>query len=85
VQDMVDAMRATLDKAGSGHFVQSLVLFDEFRPKAASASIGADEKSLAFRVTLQDTGATLQDETVDSAMRCMVDALTAGFEARLRG
>jgi len=83
-QDMLDAMRAALDKSGFGHFVQSLVLFDEFRPKAASASIGADEKSLAFRVTLQDTGATLQDETVDSAVRCMIDALTAGFDARLR-
>ncbi|MEN7530051.1 phenylalanine--tRNA ligase subunit beta [Cupriavidus sp. DL-D2] len=85
VQDMADAMRTALDKAGLGHFVQALVLFDEFRPKAASASIGADEKSLAFRVTLQDTGATLQDETVDNAVRCMVDALTAGFDARLRG
>jgi len=85
VQDMLDAMRAALDNAGLGHFVQSLALFDEFRPKAASAAIGVDEKSLAFRLTLQDTGATLQDETVDSAVRCMIDALTAGFEARLRG
>jgi len=85
VQDLIDAMRAALDQAGFGRYVQSLVLFDEFRPKAASAAIGADEKSLAFRVTLQDTGATLQDETVDSAVRCMIDALAAGFSARLRG
>lgn len=85
VQDLLDAMRAALDQGGFGHYVQSLVLFDEFRPKAASAAIGADEKSLAFRVTLQDTGATLQDETVDSAVRCMIDALAAGFSARLRG
>ncbi len=62
VQDMLDTMRAALDKQGSGRFCQSLVLFDEFRPKAASAAIGADEKSLAFRLTLQDTGSTLQDE-----------------------
>ncbi|MNT76815.1 Phenylalanine--tRNA ligase beta subunit [compost metagenome] len=85
VQDLLDAMRAALDQGGFGHYVQSLALFDEFRPKAASAAIGADEKSLAFRVTLQDTGATLQDETVDSAVRCMIDALAAGFSARLRG
>lgn len=85
VQDMLDAMRVALDKAGYGRYCQSLVLFDEFRPKAASAAIGADEKSLAFRVTLQDTGSTLQDETVDSAVRCMVDALGAAFAARLRG
>ncbi|WER44592.1 phenylalanine--tRNA ligase subunit beta [Cupriavidus sp. WKF15] len=85
VQDMLDAMLAALDKQGYGRYCQSLVLFDEFRPKAASASIGADEKSLAFRVTLQDTGSTLQDETVDSAVRCMVDALGEAFQARLRG
>ncbi|CAG9177575.1 phenylalanine--tRNA ligase subunit beta [Cupriavidus pampae] len=85
VQDMLDAMREALDKADLGRYCQSLVLFDEFRPKAASAAIGADEKSLAFRLTLQDTGATLQDETVDQAVRCMVDALAAAFDARLRG
>lgn len=85
VQDLTDAMRAALDKQGFDRYLQSLVLFDEFRPKAASAAIGADEKSLAFRLTLQDTGATLQDETVDSAVRCMVEAATAAFGARLRG
>lgn len=85
VQDMLDTMRQALDKQGAGRYVQSLVLFDEFRPKAASTAIGADEKSLAFRLTLQDTGATLQDETVDSAVRCMVDSLAAAFDARLRG
>lgn len=85
VQDLTDAMRIALDKQGFGRYLQSLALFDEFRPKAASAAIGADEKSLAFRLTLQDTGATLQDETVDSAVRCMVEAATAAFGARLRG
>ncbi|MGO4326780.1 phenylalanine--tRNA ligase subunit beta [Cupriavidus sp. 2TAF22] len=85
VQDLLDAMRDALEKQGYGRYCQSLVLFDEFRPKAASAAIGADEKSLAFRLTLQDTGATLQDETVDSAVRCMVEAAGAAFQARLRG
>ncbi|MGY8524210.1 phenylalanine--tRNA ligase subunit beta [Paracidovorax citrulli] len=85
VQDLLDSMRNALEKQGVGGYLQGLVLFDEFRPKAASAAIGADEKSLAFRLTLQDTGATLQDETVDSAVRCMVEAATADFGARLRG
>ncbi len=78
-------MREALEKQGLARYCQSLVLFDEFRPKAASAAIGADEKSLAFRLTLQDTGATLQDETVDSAVRCMVEAASAAFQARMRG
>ncbi|MNL82331.1 Phenylalanine--tRNA ligase beta subunit [compost metagenome] len=82
---MLDTMRAALEKQGYGRYCQGLVLFDEFRPKGASTAIGADEKSLAFRVTLQDTGSTLQDETVDSAVRSMVDALTEAFQARLRG
>ncbi|MFX5530262.1 hypothetical protein ABTD83_20435, partial [Acinetobacter baumannii] len=51
VQDLTDTMRAAADKQGFGRYLQSLVLFDEFRPKAASAAIGADEKSLAFRLT----------------------------------
>ncbi|WP_420993779.1 phenylalanine--tRNA ligase subunit beta [Cupriavidus sp. 30B13] len=85
VQDLLDTMRAALEKQGYGRYCQSLALFDEFRPKAASAAIGADEKSLAFRLTLQDTGATLQDETVDSAVRCMVEAAGTAFQARLRG
>ncbi len=33
VQDLLDAMRAALDQGGFGHYVQSLVLFDEFRPE----------------------------------------------------
>ncbi|MFJ1253198.1 phenylalanine--tRNA ligase subunit beta [Cupriavidus sp. CuC1] len=85
VQDLLDVMREALEKQGLARYCQSLVLFDEFRPKAASAAIGADEKSLAFRLTLQDTGATLQDETVDSAVRCMVEAASAAFQARMRG
>jgi phenylalanyl-tRNA synthetase beta chain len=47
--------------------------------------MAAHEKSLAFRVTLQDTGGTLQDETVDSAVKTLVDRLARVYGARLRG
>lgn len=75
-------------------FVQKMMLFDEFRPKfdakqtgsgAVSGGLSADEKSLAFRVTLQDTGGTLQDETVDLAVKTLVERLARVFGARLRG
>ncbi len=42
-------------------------------------------KSLAFRVTLQDTGGTLQDETVDLAIQTLVERLARVYGARLRG
>jgi len=65
--------------------VQSVRLFDEFRPKAgaASGSLGAQDKSVAFRVTLQDPSGTLQDETVQGAINALVQRVE-GFGARLR-
>jgi len=66
--------------------VQRIALFDEFRPKTGMAGgLAPHEKSLAFRVTLQDTGGTLQDETVDLAIKTMVERLTRVYGARLRG
>ncbi|WP_144110686.1 phenylalanine--tRNA ligase subunit beta [Paraburkholderia sp. BCC1886] len=66
--------------------VQKVVLFDEFRPKSnTSGGLAAHEKSLAFRVTLQDTGGTLQDETVDLAIQTLVERLARVYGARLRG
>jgi phenylalanyl-tRNA synthetase beta chain len=46
--------------------------------------MAAHEKSLAFRVTLQDAGGTLQDETVDLAVKTLVDRLARVYGARLR-
>ncbi|SAL36763.1 phenylalanine--tRNA ligase subunit beta [Caballeronia humi] len=66
--------------------VTRVALFDEFRPKSStSGGLGAHEKSLAFRVTLQDTGGTLQDETVETAIKTLVDRLARVHGARLRG
>jgi phenylalanyl-tRNA synthetase beta chain len=36
-------------------------------------------------VTLQDAGGTLQDETVDLAVKALVDRLARVYGARLRG
>jgi phenylalanyl-tRNA synthetase beta chain len=54
-------------------------LFDDYRGKG----LEFDEKSLAFRFTLQDTQRTLQDEAVDVAMGALVAAATR-LGARLR-
>ncbi|SMF98531.1 phenylalanine--tRNA ligase subunit beta [Burkholderia singularis] len=67
-------------------FVQKVALFDEFRAKSnTSGGLSAHEKSLAFRVTLQDAAGTLQDETVDQAIQTLVDRMARAYGARLRG
>ena len=47
---------------------QLAVLFDEYRGKG----LAEDEKSLAFRITMQDTQSTLQDESVDAAESLLI-------------
>ncbi|PXW23281.1 phenylalanine--tRNA ligase subunit beta [Paraburkholderia caballeronis] len=91
VVDQKIEVQALLDEIGKGltddacRIVQKVALFDEFRAKSNTSGLGADEKSLAFRVTLQDTGGTLQDETVDAAIKSLVDRLARVYGARLRG
>lgn len=91
VVDQKIEVQALLDEFQKGmqgepcKIVQRVALFDEFRAKSNTSGLGADEKSLAFRVTLQDTGGTLQDETVDAAIKSLVDRLARVFGARLRG
>ncbi|WP_206951688.1 phenylalanine--tRNA ligase subunit beta [Trinickia acidisoli] len=85
VQALFDEMQKALAEDAC-KFVQRVALFDEFRAKSStSGGMAAHEKSLAFRVTLQDTGGTLQDETVDLAVKTLVDRLARVYGARLRG
>jgi phenylalanyl-tRNA synthetase beta chain len=55
-------------------------LFDEYRGKG----LENDEKSLAFRFTLQDTQATLNDNNVDAAMARFIEAAHQKYGAALR-
>jgi phenylalanyl-tRNA synthetase beta chain len=85
VQALLDEMQKALSEDAC-KTVRRVALFDEFRPKSnTSGGLAAHEKSLAFRVTLQDTGGTLQDETVDLAIQTLVDRLARVYGARLRG
>ena len=71
-------------------FVQKITLFDEFRPQVdasrsiSNSGLAADEKSLAFRVTLLNPLETLQDEQVDAAMATLLAQLEKKCGARLR-
>ncbi|RQS61867.1 phenylalanine--tRNA ligase subunit beta [Burkholderia sp. Bp8963] len=84
VQALFDEMKKALADDAC-RFVQKVVLFDEFRAKSnTSGGLAAHEKSLAFRVTLQDAAGTLQDEVVDQAIQTLVERM-ARVGARLRG
>jgi phenylalanyl-tRNA synthetase beta chain len=69
-QAMLDAFNAELQVNPAGKIVQAIVLFDEYRGKG----LEADEKSLAFRFSLQDTQTTLQDDQVDAVMNALIAA-----------
>jgi phenylalanyl-tRNA synthetase beta chain len=79
-QDILDAFAAELAENPAGKIVQAIVLFDEYRGKG----LEADEKSLAFRFSLQDTQSTLQDDAVDAVMAAVVAAAGRKHAASLR-
>ncbi|OIQ80832.1 phenylalanine--tRNA ligase beta subunit [mine drainage metagenome] len=60
--------------------VNEIALFDQYRGKG----VGDGQKSLAFRVVMQDTQKTLTDEEVDSAVAQLVAAAAQKYGAELR-
>jgi phenylalanyl-tRNA synthetase beta chain len=79
-QALLDTFVAEQQSNAACRVLQAFVLFDEYRGKG----LENDEKSLAFRFTLQDTQTTLQDEAVDAAMSALVAAANKNHGARLR-
>ena len=80
VQDLMDSFVAEQQSNPVCRILQVVVLFDEYRGKG----LESDEKSLAFRFTLQDTQLTLQDDLVDAAMAAFVAAASTKHGAKLR-
>jgi phenylalanyl-tRNA synthetase beta chain len=60
--------------------IRSIRLFDQYRGKG----VPEGEKSLAFRVVMQDTSRTLTDEEADAIKAGLLQVLTANFGAKLR-
>ena len=79
-QQLLDAFNAAVQASPHGKIVQAIVLFDEYRGKG----LEADEKSLAFRFSLQDTQNTLQDDVVEAVMAAAADAAQQKHGAKLR-
>ncbi len=80
VQEIIDTMHAEAQANPACRIMQHIVLFDEYRGKG----LAEDQKSLAFRMTMQDTQTTLQDDTVDAAMAALVAAVSTKHGATLR-
>lgn len=79
-QDLMDVFIAEKSINPLCNVLQAIVLFDEYRGKG----LEIDEKSLAFRFTLQDTKSTLQDEAVDAAMAALIAAVNNKHGGTLR-
>jgi phenylalanyl-tRNA synthetase beta chain len=79
-QDILDSFAGEVQSNPLGRIVQAVVLFDEYRGKG----LETDEKSLAFRFSLQDTQSTLQDDAVDAIMAALAESAKQKHGARLR-
>ncbi|MFM8463237.1 MAG: phenylalanine--tRNA ligase subunit beta, partial [Burkholderiaceae bacterium] len=80
VQSLLDTMHQTVASNAVCRIMQHIVLFDEYRGKG----LPEGQKSLAFRVTMQDTQSTLQDESVDAAMAALAEAVHQKHGATIR-
>jgi phenylalanyl-tRNA synthetase beta chain len=80
---LMDAVHA----AGTNGWLKQAVLFDVYRPKKGAEQAGglaADEKSLAVRLTLERSDATLTDEEIDGVVKAVLAELAQRVQARLR-
>ena len=80
VQGLIDVFQEEAVSNPICRIMQHIVLFDEYRGKG----LAEDEKSLAFRIPMQDTQSTLHDEAVDTALAVFVEAAHQKFGAILR-
>ncbi len=80
VQMLLDAFAGERLVNPACQIMQDIVLFDEYRGKG----LAEGQKSLAFRITMQDTQSTLQDESVDAAIAAFVDVVNKKHGATLR-
>ena len=72
-------------KAAAPKLVTEIVLFDDFRPsQERPGGMNLDEKSLAFRLTLENLEQTMQDQEVEKVISGILEQVLVQFSARLR-
>jgi phenylalanyl-tRNA synthetase beta chain len=80
-----DQLLAAIRSADTGGLLRDAFLFDVYKPQQATAGLAMNEKSLAVRLTLARSDATLTDEQIEAAVRAVVQQVSAQLGARLRG
>ncbi|MCC6178538.1 MAG: phenylalanine--tRNA ligase subunit beta [Chloroflexi bacterium] len=68
-------------RAAAGDLLDEVRLFDRYE----GPQVPADKKSLAYTLRFRAPGRTLTDEEADEAVARIVAALSANFDARVRG
>jgi len=68
-------------RAAAPAIVRDVALFDVYQGKG----LGENEKSLAFRIVMQDTQRTLEDAEVEAVIANLLTVATRDFSASLRG
>ncbi len=71
-------------KSAADARISSISIFDQYRPVKPGGDLAETEKSLAFRVVMQDTQRTLTDAEAESMKQNLVDAVIKKHRARLR-
>jgi phenylalanyl-tRNA synthetase beta chain len=79
------ALLGAIRSADTGGLLRDVLLFDVYKPQQAAAGLKADEKSLAVRLTLASSDATLTEDRIESAVRAVVERIASELGGRLRG
>ena len=77
-------LMAAVHAAQTQGLLRNAVLFDVYRPKAESAAMAMDEKSLAVRLTLNSDEATLNEAQIEGVVQAVLAELASQVAARLR-
>lgn len=80
-----DQLLAAVRSADTGGLLRGAMLFDVYKPQQASAGLALNEKSLAVRLTLARSDATLTDEQIEAAVRAVLERVSTQLGGRLRG
>ena len=79
------ALMEVVDSTDTAGLLRHAMLFDLYKPKQAGTGMAAGEKSLALRLTLGSSEATLTDDQIDRAVGAVVDRIASHLGGRLRG
>ena len=78
------ALMAAIHAAPTQGLLQDALLFDVYRPKDSSPGMEQGEKSLAVRLTLGSSDATLTEEQIEAAVAAVLQQLGKDVGGRLR-